>query len=81
LLAPASLTFAQTPEAEPVAETLIVVDEETGTIVFVVEGEEKARLDADGLHINGSIDYTGTIADIGPSYHPAEESKSAAGNE
>ena len=43
----------------------MVVDEEAGIIRFFIDGEEKASLDATGLHVNGSITYSGTVRDIG----------------
>lgn len=49
--------------ADKVAATRIEADEQAGAIRFIVEGEERAVLDADGLHVNGSIDYTGKLTD------------------
>ncbi|MBL27256.1 MAG: hypothetical protein CMM50_06880 [Rhodospirillaceae bacterium] len=46
------------------AATRIEVDEEADVIRFIVGGEERAVLDADGLHVNGSVEFTGTMTDI-----------------
>ena len=51
---------------EPAA-TRIVVDEETGVIRFFIEGEEKARLDAAGMHVRGNVNYGGALMDYGRS--------------
>ena len=50
----------------------IEADQAAGVIRFFIDGEERAVLGADGLHISGSIEYTGAIADTaaqGPA-HP-----------
>lgn len=47
------------------AQTRIEVDASTGVIRFIINGQEKARLDIGGLQVNGSITYTDTISDIG----------------
>lgn len=36
-----------------------------GVIVFIVEGQEAARIDASGLHVRGDLAYGGTITDYG----------------
>lgn len=43
--------------------TRIEIDEQAGVIRFVIDGEERAVLDADGFHVDGDIDYAGTITD------------------
>lgn len=45
--------------------TRIEVSEETGIIRFIIEGEERARLDASGFHVREDIEYGGTITDTG----------------
>lgn len=48
------------------AESLAIVeDEEAKTFRFLIDGSEVARLDADGLHVRDSIEYGGSITDIG----------------
>lgn len=42
-------------------ETLMKTED--GVIVFLVEGQEKARIDASGLHVNGDVGYSGAITD------------------
>lgn len=44
--------------------TRIDADELTGTIRIVINGEERAVFDADGLHVDGNITYTGTLTDL-----------------
>lgn len=44
--------------------TRIEADEQTGTIRVVIDGEERAVFDGDGLHVDGNITYTGTLTDI-----------------
>jgi len=47
-----------------VGKTEIITDEEHSTVRIVIDGKEILTVDKDGLHVNGNIDYTGTIADI-----------------
>jgi hypothetical protein len=53
--------------------TQIVVDQQAGIIRFVIDDVEQARLDAGGLHVNGDINYTGTITDTGQHTATAEK--------
>lgn len=56
----------QTQEETPgPAATRIAVDEDTGAFAFISKGEPIARLDAEGLHVLGSITYSGTLTDAG----------------
>ena len=41
--------------------TRIETDQKTGAVKIIVNGKEVARFDADGLHVQGPIDYQGTI--------------------
>ena len=63
LSAPALAQQPAAPAAEP-ASTRIEVDEKANVIRFIVEGQERAVLDAAGLKVNGRIEYTGVIVDI-----------------
>lgn len=56
---------AQTTAAR--AETRIEVDEQANVIRFFIDGEERAVLDASGLHVNGDVNYAGKIKDVGAS--------------
>lgn len=56
---------AATAQASGSAATRIEVDEEAGAIRFFIDGHEKARLDAAGLHVRENIDYGGTLTDYG----------------
>jgi hypothetical protein len=47
--------------------TDVVADDTTGTIRFLIDGEEKAFLDADGFHISGDLFVGGSSVDDGPS--------------
>lgn len=49
--------------AASTSATRIEVDEQAHVIRFFIEGEERGVLHADGLHINGDIDYSGTLQD------------------
>lgn len=51
------LPIAQAKDPETIIKT------EGGVIVFLVEGHEKARIDATGLHVNGDLEYTGALTD------------------
>lgn len=54
--------------------TRIEIDQKSGVIRFVVGGQERAVLDAAGLHVNGNLEFTGQTIDIG------DWSKSEAAN-
>lgn len=61
-----SLAWAQNWKADAqssAAPTRVEADSHANAIRFFVNGKEQAVLDSDGLHINGSIDFTGTITD------------------
>lgn len=45
------------------APTRVEIDADANVIRFFIDGHEQAVLDAEGLHVNGSIDYSGTVAD------------------
>lgn len=58
------------------------INTEGGVIVFVVEGQKKAWIDASGLHVNGDISYAGTLTDTGtvsrssePSAQPGQDGR------
>lgn len=55
------------PAAPPPEKTAVVVDEDAGVIRFFIDGQEKMRLDAAGLHVRENIDYGGMITDYGRS--------------
>lgn len=72
LAIPAALAATKSAPATPEntfrlgdGKTAVIVDQERGVIRFLIEGQEKAFLDASGLHVNGDITYTGTIKDSG----------------
>lgn len=43
--------------------TRLVADPKSHTVSIVIEGREVARFDADGLHVTGNLDYSGTTTD------------------
>lgn len=43
--------------------TRVDEDSQANVIRFFIGGKEQAILDSEGLHINGSVDYTGAITD------------------
>ena len=49
-------------EATPA--TRIEADQKTGTIRFIVKGQEAARLDDIGLHVRNGVSYGGRINDM-----------------
>lgn len=55
---------ADPPAAGEPAPTRIEVDEKANVIRFIVEGQERAVLDSEGLRVNGRIEYTDVIVDI-----------------
>lgn len=61
--APPAFAQEQAAQAQPAA-TRIEVDEQAGVIRFFIEGEERAALDAKGLHVNGDVEFTGSTKDI-----------------
>jgi len=64
--------------------TQIIADDRTDTIHFIINGEEKAFLDADGLHVQENIHYGGTIKDYGTEgfdTHVKGQDKEAESNE
>jgi hypothetical protein len=47
--------------------TRIETDQKTGAMLFIVNGQEEAQLDANGLHVRQSVQYGGTMTDVGVS--------------
>jgi hypothetical protein len=45
--------------------TRIETDQQANMIRIIIDGQERAVIDADGLHVNGDIDYSGTLTDTG----------------
>lgn len=50
-------TQAQAPET--------IVKAEGAAIVFIVNGQEQARIDDKGLHVKGDVAFTGMTVDMG----------------
>jgi hypothetical protein len=63
IIATAAATKAYTAPAEP--QTRIDTDQTTGAILFIVNGQEQARLDSTGLNVRHHIAYGGAITDEG----------------
>lgn len=57
-------------EYESPKGTQLIVDSEKNLVRIIIEGKEIALIDANGLQVNGNIDYTGITTDIGK---PAKE--------
>ena len=78
-------TSAQPSHAEDTAnkgKTEILVDENAGTVSILINGETAVLIDADGLHVRDSIEYGGTIADMGrENAIPAKDKKEAKDEE
>jgi len=46
-------------------DTRIELDEQAGVIRFFIDGQQRAFLDADGLHVRDALDYGGVLVDVG----------------
>lgn len=46
-------------------KTALVVDPKDGTVRVLIDGQEKLRIDAAGLHVRGDIVYSGALEDTG----------------
>ncbi len=57
-------------------ETHINADDDA--LMFIVAGQERARLDAAGFHVNGDINYSGALTDT-VTYIPAAHAPEAGG--
>lgn len=49
--------------------TRIETDQKTGTIRFIVNGREEARIDATGLHVRQGVEYGGSLTDTGEAFY------------
>lgn len=58
----AQATAGRSVSSEAVA---IIEDHDSKSFRFVIEGKEVARLDQSGLHVRESVEYGGTITDVG----------------
>lgn len=47
------------------AEPVLIVDSETKSFRFVIDGREVACIDRAGLHVRENINYGGMVTDIG----------------
>ena len=45
--------------------TRVETDQKTGAVLFIVDGREEARIDRNGVHVRRSVEYGGTLTDIG----------------
>lgn len=43
----------------------IEIDQKAGVIRFVIDGQERAVLDAEGLHVRENLNYGGALTDYG----------------
>ena len=41
----------------------IIEDDQSGIVRIVIDGKDVVLIDADGFHVNGNIDYSGTVTD------------------
>lgn len=67
-LALCGAAFAQEkPQSDSLkpAATRIEADQDADVIRFIVNNREEMRLDSEGLHVRGNIEYSGVIADTG----------------
>lgn len=56
-------TVAFTAPAQP--QTRVETDQATGTVLFIVNGREEARIDRSGLHVRQNLEYGGILTDAG----------------
>ena len=63
-----SPSFAQELLSKDENKTKIIVDEEAGVIRFIINGEEAAQINSNGLSIRDNFEYGGTLLDIGDEY-------------
>lgn len=73
----ATSAHAASSKAEPSAArtvplTRVETDQKAGVIRFIVNGREEARLDAEGFHVRGDVDYRGAMGDFGLTYRQAD---------
>lgn len=60
-------------------KTALVVDPTDGTVRVLIDGQEKLRIDAAGLHVQGDVSYSGMISDSGDSAaEPAQKGEGHA---
>lgn len=50
-------------EAYAASESGTVILADHGVIRFMVDGEEQARIDSAGIHVNGNVRYSGSLTD------------------
>ena len=50
-------------------QTRVETDQATGAIRFIANGREEARIDKDGLHVRQSVQYGGTLTDVGEAFY------------
>lgn len=43
----------------------VVEDQQAGAFLFMIDGQEAARIDKDGLTVAGDVEYSGTLTDTG----------------
>jgi hypothetical protein len=48
--------------------TAVVADDESGVIRFMVDGRERAWIDATGFYIHGDVTYAGALTDTGDAF-------------
>lgn len=58
------VALADPPAAVEPGATRIVIDEQAGAVQIIIDGHERAIFNGSGLHVSGSIDYTGTLTDV-----------------
>ena len=46
-------------------KTQVVTDEQAHVVRVIIDGKEVLTIDAKGLHVNGNVEYSGTIRDTG----------------
>jgi hypothetical protein len=77
--------LAAAPAASVNPPTTIIVDEKSGMVRIVINGQDKLIVDASGIHVNGSVAHSGadlhtveyhpTPSDIAPTPNAGQTSK------
>lgn len=59
-------------------KTQIITDEKNNTVRVLISGREVLTIDADGLHVNGDVDYWGVLTDTNGESGQASPGRAAA---
>lgn len=69
LAAPAGAQSTPATADTPAPRVEIVTDQQNGAVRIVIDGKDVAVIDGEGLHVAGSVTYSGTMTDTGDGAH------------